>query len=209
MRLSTVPFHRSAFRNCFQFQIATTRGDLCQVFFGVTISLNPALRKDVEVNPEKDSDALIDRERRVPVQVPLGKQLLVYAVILVIGFLLGLVPMWLSARQGARELETTRAELRRTQMQGALSGAALDARRGDYEPARKAMSDFFTALSGELDRGGDSALNQTQQDAVRPLLTQRDELITLLARSDPAAADRLTNLDASYRKAVGSSTAQK
>lgn len=87
-------------------------------------------------------------------------------------------------------------------MRSALSAAALDARRGEYEPARKATSDFFTTLSSELDRVEDPALDQTQKDAVRPLLGQRDELITLLARSDPAAADRLSNLDATYRKAT-------
>ena len=135
--------------------------------------------------------------------VPLLKRLGIFALIFVIGFLLGLVPMWLNAHRTAKELETTRAELRRSQMRSAVSAAANDARRGDYEPARKAMSDFFTALSAELDRGNDSALDQTQQNAVRPLLTQRDELITLLARSDPAAADRLSNLDAAYRKATG------
>ena len=157
------------------------------------------------MRPEEESRALTDTDRR---SAPLWKRLRVYLLLFVIGFLLGLVPMWLKSRQSSRELETTRSELRRSQMQGALSGAALDARRGDYEPARKAMSDFFNALSGELGRS-DSALNQTQQDAVRPLLTQRDEIITLLTRSDPAAADRLVNVDASYRKAVGSSTAQK
>ena len=156
------------------------------------------------MRPEEESRALTDNERRnVAVQVPLGKRLLIYLLLLVIGFLLGFVPMWLTARQRSKELETTRTELRRSQMQGALSGAALDARRGDYEPARKAMSDFFSALSGEVDRGEDSSLNQTQQEAVRPLLVQRDEIITLLARSDPAAADRLANLEATYRKATG------
>ena len=149
----------------------------------------------------EESHVVTNSERRTG--VPLLKRLGIYALLLVIGFLLGLVPMWLSARRGAKELETTRAELQRSQMRSALSAAAIDARRGDYEPARKATSDFFTALSGELDRGDDSALDQAQQDAVRPLLTQRDEIITLLARSDPAAADRLSNLDAAYRKATG------
>jgi hypothetical protein len=140
------------------------------------------------------------------VSVPLWKRLGIYALILVIGFLVGLVPMWLNAHRVAKKLETTEAELRRTQMRSALSAAALDARRGDYEPARKSMSDFFTALNTELDRGEDSTLDQTQQNAVRPLLTQRDEIITLLARNDPAAADRLSNLDASYRKATSASS---
>ena len=151
------------------------------------------------MRPEEQS--LTDTERRPG--VPLLKRLGVYAVILVIGFLLGLLPMWLRAHNIAKELEKTKVELRRSQMRSALSAAALDARRGEYEPARKAMSDFFSTLSSELDRGEDSALDQTQRDAVRPLLAQRDEIITLLARSDPAAADRLSNLDATYRKATG------
>jgi len=151
-----------------------------------------------QMRPEEES--LTDSKRRPG--VPLLKRLGVYALILVIGFLLGLLPMWLRAHNIAKDWEKTKVELRRSQMRSALSAAALDARRGDYEPARKAMSDFFSNLSSELDRGEDSALDQTQREAVRPLLTQRDEIITLLARSDPAAADRLSNLDASYRKAT-------
>lgn len=149
----------------------------------------------------RPEEQVTESERRLG--VPLWKRVGVYALIFVIGFLLGLVPMWLNAHRVAKELEKTRIELRRSQMRSALSAAAVDARRGDYEPARKAMSDFFSALSAELDRSDDSALDQTQRDAVRPLLVQRDELITLLARSDPAAADRLSNLDAAYRKSTG------
>ena len=150
---------------------------------------------------EEQSQALTDTGRMAG--APLLKRLGVYALILLIGFLVGLLPMWLNAHRLAKELEATRPELRRIQMRSALSAAAVDARRGEYEPARKAMSDFFTALSGEIDRGEESALDQTQRDAVRPLLAQRDEIITLLARSDPAAADRLSDLDSAYRKATG------
>lgn len=157
------------------------------------------------MRPEEQSDAVSDRPRRTE-PGPLLKRIGIYALILVIGFLLGLVPMWLKARERANELQTVRTELRRSQMRSALSAAALDARRGEYEPARKAMSDFFTTLSGELDRGEGSILDQTQRDAIRPLLTQRDEVITLLARGDPAAAERLADLDAAYRKATGNVT---
>ena len=156
------------------------------------------------MRPEEESQTLTNNERRKTTgQAPLGKRLIVYAAIFLIGVLVGLVPMWLKARERARELETTRVEWRRSQMRSALSAAALDARRGDYEPARKAMSDFFTTLTSELDRGENSTLDQTQRAAVQPLLGQRDEIITLLARSDPAAADRLADLDAAYRKAMG------
>jgi hypothetical protein len=46
------------------------------------------------------------------------------------------------------------------------------------------------------------ALTAAQRDALRPLLTQRDELITLLARGDPAAAPRLADMYAAFRKAT-------
>jgi hypothetical protein len=37
---------------------------------------------------------------------------------------------------------------------------------------------------------------------MQPLFAGRDELITLLARNDPAAADRMTDLFVAYRKIV-------
>ena len=39
-----------------------------------------------------------------------------------------------------------------------------------------------------------------ERESSRCLLTQRDEIITLLARGDPAAADRLSDLYGSYRE---------
>ncbi|MGH9943923.1 MAG: hypothetical protein ACRD9R_16380, partial [Pyrinomonadaceae bacterium] len=54
----------------------------------------------------------------------------------------------------------------------------------------------------EVDREQERALTQQQRDALQPLLAQRDEVITLLARSDPAAADRLADLYTAYRKTV-------
>ena len=171
------------------------------MLFVFCVQLTPAPVSD-KVLQRKDAPVQDEQNQALTRSFPLWKRPLIYVVILVVGFLLGLVPMWLTARQRGKELEVTRAELQRSQMRSALSGAAVDARRGDYEPARKAMSDFFTTLSSELDRGEESALDQTQRDKVRPLLAQRDEIITLLARSDPAAADRLSDLDSSYRKAT-------
>lgn len=164
------------------------------------------IQKGFAMEPEQRSEGLTDSERRKD-GIPLWKRIGGYALIFVIGFLLGLVPMWLTARQRAQEIDATRAQLRQSQLRSALSGAALDARRADYEPARQSMSDFFGALSAELNRGENSVFDQTQREAVRPLLGQRDEIITLLARSDPAAADKLSNLDADYRKATGNAQA--
>ena len=131
-----------------------------------------------------------------------GRRVAIYAAVLVGVFLLGFVPMLLAARGRAGERDEARRELRLCRIEGGLAAAALDARRGDYEPARQGASGFFTALREQVD-GDNSDLTPAQREGVRPLLDRRDDLITLLARSDPASADRLSDLYASYRKAVG------
>jgi hypothetical protein len=127
----------------------------------------------------------------------------IYAGVLLLGFLLGFVPMWLQARAAASRLADAERRLTLGGMQGNLASAAIDARRGDYEPARQAISQFFTSLRAEVDKGETSSFTQAQRAGVQPLFAGRDEVITLLARSDPASADRLSDLYVAYRKAVG------
>ena len=126
----------------------------------------------------------------------------VYLGVALFVFLLGLLPMWLKAREASDQRDAARRELRLSQTQGTLASAAIDARRGEYETARQTASDFFTTLRGELDAGGESPLNARQRAAAAPLLASRDDIITLLARSDPASAERLSDLYVSYRAAV-------
>lgn len=132
----------------------------------------------------------------------LTQRILIYAGVLLIVFVIGFVPMWLKARGFASELAIARRELNVARLQSSLASAAIDARRGDYEPARQAASNFFIALSAEADKGADSALTDSQKQNIQPLFAGRDEVITLLARSDPASADRLSDLYASYRKVM-------
>ena len=134
---------------------------------------------------------------------PPRRRFIIYAGVLLAVFLLGLVPMWLQSRASAAKLAEAERRLTLVGMQGDLASAALDARRGDYEPARQAVSQFFTSLRAEVDKGDASYFTEAQRAGVQPLFAGRDELITLLARSDPAAADRLSELFVAYRKAVG------
>jgi hypothetical protein len=90
-------------------------------------------------------------------------------------------------------------------MQSNLAGAVIDTRRGDYEPARQAVSQFFTLLRAEIDKGETSNFNPAQRQGAQSLFAGRDEIITLLARSDPASADRLSDLFVAYRKIIGGS----
>ncbi len=133
-------------------------------------------------------------------QNPLFRRVVIYAVLLVGVFLLGLIPMWLSARSRASERDQAQRELRMCQTQNLIATAALESRRAEYERARQAASSFFTALRDEIDR--QEVLNEQQREQLQPVLAQRDEVVTLLARSDPAAADRLLNVYFSYLKVV-------
>jgi len=130
------------------------------------------------------------------------RRIIVYAVVLGAVFFIGLVPMWLVARGRGAERDAAQRDLRLCRLENSLSAAAVESRRGEYERARQMASDFFTALHAQVD-GESSDLTITQKDNLRPLMNQRDDLITLLARGDPASADRLAELYDLFRKAMG------
>jgi Tfp pilus assembly protein PilV len=130
------------------------------------------------------------------------KRVGVYAAVLLVTFLLGFVPMWMQARTRASERDAAQQALRLSQLENTLASAAIQARRGDYEPAREATSTFYTNLTAELDRMP-SEFTPAQRERMQALLAERDQLITLLARADPAIAERLADTYVSYRQAMG------
>jgi hypothetical protein len=139
-------------------------------------------------------------ETRPVKSTPVKRRLIIYAGVLLVIFLLGFVPMWLKARAVTSSLIETEHQLILVRMQSNLASAVIDARRGDYEPARQAASQFFTTLRAEIDKGDTSNFTRAQRLGMQPLFAGRDEIITLLARSDPASADRLSDLYVAYRK---------
>lgn len=126
----------------------------------------------------------------------------IHLALLLVAFLIGLVPMWLSARTCSSSLADAERQLSLTTMQGSLASAAIDARLGNYEIARQSASDFFTLLRVETSKEIDSALSQAQRDGVQPLLEQRDQIITLLARGDAASAELLSSVYVSFREVM-------
>jgi hypothetical protein len=137
-------------------------------------------------------------KREAGTQIP-WKRIGIYAGIISAVFLLGLVPMWLKAREYAAQRDAAQRELRLSQLENSLSESTIDARRGEYEPARQTASDFFTSLRNQIDKGEESDLTSVQREKLTATLAGRDEIITLLARSDPAAADRLSDLYVAFR----------
>jgi hypothetical protein len=114
-------------------------------------------------------------------------------------FLLGFVPMWLKASNAIEQRDVAQRAVRLSQLQNSLAAAMVNVQRGEYETARQTTSDFYTNLRHQLDNSG-SVFTASQREKLRPLLTERDEIITLLARSDPAAADRLFSIYSTYLK---------
>ena len=148
-------------------------------------------------------DSMSEDLQRKPVTSNL-RRFIIYGAVLLVVFMLGFVPMWLKARTATNTLMESQRQLLLAKTQNDLSSAVIDARRGDYEPARQAVSKFFTSLREEIDKSGSSSYTQAQKQAMQPLFAGRDELITLLARSDPASADRLSDLFVAYRKIMNS-----
>jgi len=144
----------------------------------------------------------------MPVNVPpkpfkstsLMRRGIIYVTLLIVAFLLGFVPMWIKAREYSGNLSEAEHQLNLARIQNSLASAVIDARRGDYESARQSASDFFTSLREVTEIEGDLALSRAQKEGVESLITQRDGIITLLARGDLASADRLSDLYISYQE---------
>ena len=144
----------------------------------------------------------MDEPTNRPVRVARLQRFGVYGTVILAAFLIGFLPMWLKTRTLAHERDAALEASRLTRVENTLASAAIYARRGEYEPAREAASTFYTTLRAELDRP-DSALTASQRDLLQPLLVQRDQMITLLARADPAVGERLADAYLSYRRAMG------
>ena len=115
-------------------------------------------------------------------------------------FLLGFAPMWFKSTQAMEQRDAAQRGVRLAQLQNTVGAAVIEVQRGQYEPARQLTSDFYTNLRRQVDGDSGSVFTSSQREGLRSLLAERDELITLLARSDPAATDRLFVVYSTYNK---------
>ncbi len=124
--------------------------------------------------------------------------------LLLLAFLLAFVPMWISNRQLSADLAKRDKDLHRSRVQNSLTAATIYARRGEYETARQNTSNFFTEVRSEMDKGDAGILSEQERIGLNRVMAERDEIITLLSRNDPAAADRLSNAFVEYVGVVAS-----
>ena len=134
-----------------------------------------------------------------PLAIP-WKRVALYSTVALGFFLLGFAPMWFRASRAVEQRDAAQRVVRLAQLQNTLAAAVIDTQRGQYERARQLTSDFYTNLRRQIDGDTASLFTQSQRAELRSLLAERDELITLLARSDPAATDRLFNVYSTYNK---------
>ena len=113
--------------------------------------------------------------------------------IAVASFLIGFASMWMTSKGYENDRDNLAEKLRPSVMQNSLATAAINSRNGEFEGARKQASQFFTELRSELQRE-QSAFEPGQRNEMDSILSERDETITLLARNDPAGAERLSEL---------------
>ena len=128
------------------------------------------------------------------------QRIIPFALATVAVFLIGFAPMRLKVSRLEQDLAATQYRLQLAELNVILGTAAIEVRRGEYESARQKTADFFKNVTGELNRGSLTLFSPEQQKELQPLLAQRDDLITLLARSDPASAERLADLYLAFRK---------
>ncbi len=127
----------------------------------------------------------------------------IFAIVLIIAFLAGFIPMWMKANDCAAQNEITHKSLTRSEISNLIAKAIVDARRGEYESARQNTSDFFTQLDAEVEKDKSGAYPALQNEKFKSVFTDRDAIITLLAQRDPAAVERLTDIYLIYRQSVG------
>lgn len=118
-------------------------------------------------------------------------------------FLLGFMPMWFKTSAAVEQRDAAQRAVRLAQLHNTLATAVIDAQRGQFEPARQLTSDFYTNLRRQIDIDNGALFNQPQREELVSLLTERDELITLLARSDPGSIERLYRVYATYSRVTG------
>lgn len=122
--------------------------------------------------------------------------------LLLVAFLLGFVPMWVSQWRTSIKLEHSRQDRERMRLENDLATATIYARRGDYETGRQTASAFFTDLQSKLSSSDSTIFSENEKTALNNLLNGRDDVITLLSRGDPASSDRLSDLFVAYHSSI-------
>jgi hypothetical protein len=104
-------------------------------------------------------------------------------------YLVGFVPGWLSANELEARLARSKELNGAHALKADLAAASLHSSQGRFEEAIVAAGSFFDKLDKEIVAGGGILNNEPALgEAAANMLARRDEIVTMLARGDPAAS---------------------
>lgn len=127
-----------------------------------------------------------------------GRKILWVVLAVIVAFLAGFGWQYYRAMTLEGRLERTEQELAVERLRVGLAQAAVAAQSGDYEAARRQMSEFFTAMQGRMD-----ALPPDVRAVGQGMLRSRDDVITGLSRGNPETAETLYRMLIAFRTSVG------
>lgn len=113
--------------------------------------------------------------------------------LLAVAFGAGYVPQWLELRRLRETLKTTTMDLRLATLHRELGVASHEAQRNNFASAAEVAGRFFSGCA-ELANSEPFTGDERTHVALTGYASQRDEVMALLAASDPAARERLAGL---------------
>lgn len=119
-------------------------------------------------------------------------------IALVVGFVIGFGWQYARAERIGQHADYAARALEAARLEATLSGAVIDAQQEHFELGRQRASDFFSGLQRSLT----PTLDAQAMTEARQLLSQRDVVITTIARNDPASASVLGRVLTNYRQIV-------
>ncbi|HYC88674.1 MAG TPA: hypothetical protein VEO54_05650 [Thermoanaerobaculia bacterium] len=114
-------------------------------------------------------------------------------LLMAVAFAAGFVPQWLEARRLRETLTTTSMDLRLATLHRDLGLASHEAQRHNFASAAEIAGRFFNDCATLASKEPFSDEPRTKV-ALTGYASQRDEIMALLAASDPAALERLASL---------------
>lgn len=124
---------------------------------------------------------------------PSGRRFLLVVFLLAVAFGVGYIPQWLELRRLRATFATTSLELRLATLHRELGVASHEAQRNNFASAGEAASRFFSGCA-ELANEERFENDERTKVALTSYAAQRDEVMALLAASDPAVRERLAGL---------------
>ncbi|HEX6082935.1 MAG TPA: hypothetical protein VF266_00315 [Thermoanaerobaculia bacterium] len=131
-----------------------------------------------------------------------GGRFLLVLFLLAIAFAAGYVPQWLELRRLRATHATTSLQLRLATLHRELGVASHEAQRSNFASAGEAASRFFTGCA-ELASEEPFTDDERTKVALSSYAAQRDEVMALLAASDPAVRERLAGLYLTMNGVIG------